>query len=136
MPPMLPPAATTPPQSPTDSMASVLGGVPSPGFGSSAMAGGPPGPPPSLPPLNPGDPHDPMAPPPPTGNMVERKKPEPPKPRRELVNQWQSRVVKARDHWEKLAFEQMRKDMRLTRGDQWGDAAQRQNAQLPPDIFT
>lgn len=86
-------------------------------------------------PLNPGDPIDPMAPPPPEGDVINRDPPEISDQRRQLVSLWQERVVRARDYWETRAFEQMRRDMRLAKGDQWGDAAMRQQSILPPDTF-
>ena len=107
------------------------------GIVASAMMGGAPPMLPPVPPtpLNPGDSIDPMSPPPPAGKVMNREPPMPPAQRRALVNLWQTRVIKARDHWERKAFEQMRKDMRMARGDQWGDAANRSNSVLPPDIF-
>jgi hypothetical protein len=92
----------------------------------------PPVPPP---PLNPGDPIDPNAPPPPAGKLVNRDPPDPPIQRKQLVGKWQGRVLKARDYWERKTFQGMRKDMRMTRGDQWGDASIRQNTPPPLDIF-
>lgn len=111
---------------------------PDPGGLGGMMGGGmmPPPRPEGPLPLNPGDPIDPMAPPPPEGKVLNRDPPEPTIQRGALVRQWQDRVIRARDYWEKVAFQQMRKDMRMARGDQWGDAANRYNAMPPVDIFS
>ena len=67
--------------------------------------------------------------------MMVREIPTPPLQRANLVTLWQERVIRAREYWETKAFEPMRRDMRMARGDQWGDAANRNNAMLPPDTF-
>ena len=92
-----------------------------------------PAPPPLL---NPGDPIDPLSPPPVPGKVLNRDAPTPSVSRGQLVEQWQTRAIRAREHWERKAFQQMRKNMRLTRGDQWGDAGTGQSYVLPPiDIY-
>jgi len=84
---------------------------------------------------------DPLAPDmdPATGQQAEvlaRDRPTPEASRAAAVSKWQDKVTRARAHWEKEAFEGMRKNMRLARGDQWSDAAHAQNQKFPiPDML-
>jgi hypothetical protein len=50
--------------------------------------------------------------------QIPRERPDPPRPRAELVKVWNARVMRARQHW-KPAFERMRKSMDFTLGKQW-----------------
>jgi len=59
----------------------------------------------------------------PREEIIERDLPTADQSRAASVTKWQDRVTRAREYWEKEAFEGMRKNMRLARGDQWSDAA-------------
>lgn len=83
---------------------------------------------------------DPLAPDiEPNGQQAEvmtRDRPTPEASRAAAVTKWQDKVTRARAHWEKEAFDQMRKNMRLARGDQWSDAATAQGQKFPiPDML-
>lgn len=59
----------------------------------------------------------------PNETLIERDRPTPEASRAAAVRKWQDKVLTAREYWDKEAFEAMRKNMRLARGDQWSDAA-------------
>ncbi|MBN9348253.1 MAG: hypothetical protein J0I48_18995, partial [Devosia sp.] len=61
--------------------------------------------------------HDPNA------KVMEREIPTPDMARAAGVRKWQDKVTRARSYWDKGVFDRMRLDMRMARGDQWGDAA-------------
>lgn len=67
--------------------------------------------------------------------VMEREHPDPAPERRAAVNAWQSKVVKAREIWEKVGFKRMRENMRMVRGDQWGSAADPNRVVPALDIF-
>jgi hypothetical protein len=72
----------------------------------------------------------------PVAPVMNRDIPTPEAARGAAVTKWQEKVLAARDHWEKEAFTEIRKNMRLARGDQWSDAATRGNTQaLVPDML-
>lgn len=68
---------------------------------------------------------DPLTQPPPdpmAGNtFMPRERPDPPEPRRKLVNKWADRVKRAKKHW-KTAFKRMRDNQKFVEGQQWPDA--------------
>ncbi len=51
--------------------------------------------------------------------QIQREPPEITEARKQLVTLWCERVVTARDHWTKLAFNRMREDLKFAAGDQW-----------------
>lgn len=59
----------------------------------------------------------------PNQKVMEREIPTPEASRAAAVKQWQDKVVRAREYWERTVFGRMRLDMKMARGDQWGDAA-------------
>lgn len=71
----------------------------------------------------------------PQAPVMERDRPNPEQSRAAAVTRWQERILSARDHWEKEAFDQIRKNMRLARGDQWSDAAAGKNTLPVPDLL-
>lgn len=56
----------------------------------------------------------------PDDKIIQRDAPEPETGRARLVQQWQDRVIEARDHWSNI-YEQMRRDQQFVRGEQWHD---------------
>lgn len=50
--------------------------------------------------------------------VIPRERPDPPRPRAELVKVWNARVMRARQHW-RPAFERMRRCMDFVIGKQW-----------------
>ena len=70
------------------------------------------------------------------GPLIERERPTPDAARAAAVSKWQDKVINAREHWEKEAFSIMRKNMRLARGDQWSDAAEKTTNKVHvPDLL-
>jgi len=69
----------------------------------------------------------------PQSKVMERDRPTPDAARAASVVEWHGRVTRAREYWEKNAFERMRLNMRMARGDQWGEAANpnRRGPQIP-----
>lgn len=68
--------------------------------------------------------------------VIERDRPTPEVMRAAAVSKWNEDVVGARAHWEKQVFDGMRRNMKLTRGDQWGDGALSAAARFPvPDLL-
>lgn len=68
--------------------------------------------------------------------IISRERPVPDASRAAAVTRWTDRVKRARAYWDENVFEQMRKNMRLARGDQWSDAANAEKQKFPvPDML-
>lgn len=52
-------------------------------------------------------------------STMQREKPETSQERKAYIQKWLDNIKKAKEHWKKIAFDQMKKDMTFAAGEQW-----------------